>query len=228
MAGLGSLYIWLADSNGELANAATSHFSCPHCHGHGQRDGVLDEGESSRASTAYQEHRNSHSDTDARLSTVDSTGEWAARRKIANVLGKIGNYFGNPSKDPFGAGDFRTGAWPRIPGEARRNDRMAEHDDRYSIMEVQSSPRDSLEGEPSGESASVVPSPVSPVSPTSPTSIPSRMSTRAHANSLQSWSSSRHSSIDQPRRTEEAHGIRSRSTERRATLEVPPSAHHRF
>lgn len=226
MAGLGSLYVWLADSNGELTHIATNHSSCPHCHGRGQTDGMLDEGESPRASTAYQAHRESYSGSDARLSTVDSTGELVARRKIANALGKIGNYFGNPAKDPFGAGDFRTGAWPRIPGEARRNDRMAEHDDRYSIMEEQSSLRESQDEGPSSDNVSMT---ATRALPTSPTSIPPQVRIlRAHANSLPSQNSSRHSSFDQSRQAEGAHDPRVRSTERRATLEVPPSAHHRF
>ncbi|KAG6353749.1 hypothetical protein INS49_005458 [Diaporthe citri] len=143
MAGIGSLYVWLAGGNEELANTTTtSHFSCPHCHGRGQPDRMFDQGESPRDSIAHHEHHENRTGSEAGLSTADSTGEWEARRKIANALGKIGNYFGNPAKDPFGAGDFRTGAWPRIPGEAQRNDRMAEHDDRYSIMEGPSSPRD--------------------------------------------------------------------------------------
>lgn len=226
MAGLGSLYVWLADSNGELTNATTSERTCHHCHGRGHSDRMLLEGVSPRGSTTHQEHHESHSLSEARLSKMDSTGEWVARRKIAHALGKIGNYFGNPAKDPFGAGDFMTGAWPHIPGEAQRNDRMAEHDDRYSIMEGQSTPRDSWDGGPSSDNVSVAPT---PASPTSPTSIPPRArSSRAHANSLPSWSSSHRSSFDQPRLSESAHDPRVRATDRRATLEVPPSAHHRF
>ncbi|KAI7781654.1 hypothetical protein LA080_014552 [Diaporthe eres] len=170
-------------------------------------------------------HTEPISSIEAGLSTADSTGEWVARRKIANALGKIGNYFGNPAKDPFGAGDFRTGAWPRIPGEAQRNDRMAEHDDRYSIMEGPSSPLDSQDGGPSSESVSVSPT---PASPTSPTSLPYRArGSRKHANSFPSRMSSRHSSFDHPRPAGGSHDPGVRTTERRATLEVPPSAHHR-
>lgn len=229
MAGLGSLYVWLADNKGELANPATiSHCNCPHCHGGGS-DRMLDEGVSPRASTIHQEHQDSQPGAEGRLSTVDSVGEWVPRRKIANALGKIGNYFGNPAKDPFGAGDFKTGAWPRIPGEAQRNDRMAEHDDRYSIMEGPSSPRDSRDGSDSG---SVAPTPTSPTTPTSPISpvvvLPRGRSPRPHSNSVPSRSPSRHSSFDQPRPAAAAHDSRARSAVRRATLEVPPSAHHRF
>lgn len=226
MAGIGSLYVWLADSNGELANTATSHFRCPHCQGRGQSDRVLDERMIPLASTSHlhQQHHGSYSESEARLYPVDSTGEWEARRKIANALGKIGNYFGNPSKDPFGAGNFRTGAWPRIPGEAQRNDRMAEHDDRFSIMEGASSPRNSRDRGPSSDSVSVPPT---PVSPTSPTSLPSRARiSRPHANSFPSRNPSRHSSFDQPRGAGVAIDQRGRPTERRATLEVPPSTWH--
>lgn len=221
MAGLGSLYVWLADSNGELADTATSHFHCPHCHGRGQSDGMIYEGDNPSLSIAHHDHHESFSGTEVRLSTVDSIGESDARRKIANALGKIGNYFGNPAKDPFGAGDFRSGAWPRIPGEAQRNDRIAEHNDRYSIMEGPSSPRDSQGGGSSSDHDSVAPT---AASATSPTSLPSRARTsRAHANSVPSRNSSRHSSFDQSRREEVA-----RDPGRRATLEVLPSAHHRF
>lgn len=225
MAGIGSLYVWLAGGNEELANTTTNHPSCPHCHGRGQSDGNFDQGESPRDRLAHHGHHENRTGSEAGLSTADSTGEWEARRKIANALGKIGNYFGNPAKDPFGAGDFRTGAWPRIPGEAQRNDRMAEHDDRYSIMEGPNSPRDSQDGGPSSDSVSGAPT---PASPTSPTSLPSRaMGSRPHANSFPSRMSSRHSSLDQPRRAEVPHDPRVRPTERRATLEVPPSAYHR-
>jgi hypothetical protein len=110
MAGLGSLYVWLADGNGEPTNASTTHGSCPHCHGRGQSDRLLSEMGSSQGSTAHLESHENRSGSEAGLPTVDSTGEWVARRKIAKALGKIGNYFGNPVKDPFGAGDFRTGA----------------------------------------------------------------------------------------------------------------------
>lgn len=229
MAGLGSLYVWLADSKGELANVSpATHCNCPHCHGPGQSERNLDEETSPRASTAHQEHREIYPGQEGRLSTVESIGEWVPRRKIANALGKIGNYFGNPAKDPFGAGDFKTGAWPRIPGEAQRNDRMAEHDDRYSIMEGPSSPRDSQEGSDSG---SMAPTPASPTSPTSPVQVtfsPRGRSPRPHANSVPSRSPSRNLSFDQPRLAAEPHDSRGRSPARRATLEVPPSAHHRF
>lgn len=227
MAGIGSLYVWLAGGDGELANTTTNHLSCPHCHGRGQPDGVFDEMESSRDSTAHQGDHTNRSVSEAGLSMADSTGEWVARRRIANALGKIGNYFGNPAKDPFGAGDFRTGAWPRIPGEAQRNDRMAEHDDRYSIMEGPSSLRESQDedGGPSSDSVSVAPTPASPILPKS---LPSRTrGSRTHANSFPLWYSSRHSSFDQPGPAEVTNDPGVRSTERRATLEVPPSAYHR-
>lgn len=230
MAGLGSLYVWLADSKGELANLAPkTHCHCPHCHGPGQSERMLEDVISPRASMTHQEHQESYPGPEGRLSAVESIGEWVPRRKIANALGKIGNYFGNPAKDPFGAGDFKTGAWPRIPGEAQRNDRMAEHDDRYSIMEGPSSPRDSQEG---SERGSVAPTPASPTSPTSPVQMtfePRGRSQRPHANSAPSRSPSRHLSFDQPRPVAGAsHDPRGRSPARRATLEVPPSAHHRF
>ncbi|POS69874.1 hypothetical protein DHEL01_v211730 [Diaporthe helianthi] len=230
MAGLGSLYVWLADSKGELANIApTAHCNCPHCHGPGQSEGMLDDPVSPRASATHQEHQEGYPGPEVRLSTVESVGEWVPRRKIANALGKIGKYFGNPAKDPFGAGDFKTGAWPRIPGEAQRNDRMAEHDDRYSIMEGPSSPRDSQEGTDSG---SVAPAPASPTSPTLPAQTafsPRGRSQRPHANSVPSRSPSQHLSFDQPSPAVGApHDPRRLSPARRATLEVPPSAHHRF
>lgn len=226
MAGIGSLYVWLAGGNDELDNTTTSLLTCPHCHGRGQPDRMFDEGESPQARIAHQVHHENRTGSEAGLSTAESTGEWVARRKIANVLGKIGNYFGNPAKDPFGAGDFRTGAWPRIPGEAQRNDRMAEHDDRYSIMEGPRSPRGSQDGGPSSDSISVEPTPASPASPRSFPS-PTRAS-RKHANSFTSGRSSRHSSFDQPRPAEAARDPGVRFTERRATLEVPPSAYRRF
>ncbi|KAF4856107.1 hypothetical protein CGCSCA4_v000851 [Colletotrichum siamense] len=174
MAGLGSLYVWLADSNGDLANPTTTHCNCPHYHGREPPDGVLNGEVSPRASTAhreFQERTGSEAGLSIATSTAPSTGEWVPRRKIANALGKIGNYFGNPAKDPFGAGDYKTGEWPRIPGEAHRNSQMAEHDDRYSIMEGPSSSRDSADGSSSSDSVSGAPMPASPTSPTSPTSV---------------------------------------------------------
>jgi hypothetical protein len=228
MAGLGSLYVWLADSNSELANVApATHCSCPHCPGPVPSDGMFDDGVSPRASATHQEHQESYPGPEGRLSTVDSVGEWVPRRKIANALGKIGNYFGNPAKDPFGAGDFRTGEWPRIPGEAHRNDRMTEQHDRYSIMEEPNSPRDSQ----GSDSGSVAPTPASPTSPAPPVVplSPRGRSLRPHANSIPSRSPSRNSSFEQMRPAAAvSQDPRGRSPARRATLQVPPSAHHRF
>ncbi|KAK2728154.1 hypothetical protein CKAH01_11253 [Colletotrichum kahawae] len=88
MAGLGSLYVWLADSNGDLANPTTTHCSCPHCHGRGPPDGVLTDEASPRASAAHREFQE-RAGSEAGLSIATSTGEWVPRRKIANALERL-------------------------------------------------------------------------------------------------------------------------------------------
>ncbi|KAG8164586.1 hypothetical protein KVR01_004861 [Diaporthe batatas] len=114
MAGLGSLYVWLADSEGELANLGpTTHCNCPHCHGSGQSQRTLDDAPSPRASTSHQEHQESFPGPEGRLSVVESIVQRDPRRKIANALGKIGNYFGNPAKDPFGLATSRPARGPK-------------------------------------------------------------------------------------------------------------------
>ncbi|TDZ72036.1 Succinate--hydroxymethylglutarate CoA-transferase [Colletotrichum trifolii] len=190
MAGLGSFYVWAADSKQELAQNQTNGRICSHCHGSRERRCELypDDTISPQASAAHQEFQERTGFPDAGASTVISKGEWARRRKMAHWLGKVGNYFGNPAEDPFGAGNFKTGEWPHIPGERNRNSQMAEHDDRYSIMDGDAtSVRVSQENGSHSDGASVAQSPASPTSSESSTAEVIKIEHPTRGDDTRAW-----------------------------------------
>ncbi|KAL0936010.1 uncharacterized protein CTRU02_208225 [Colletotrichum truncatum] len=227
MAGLGSLYVYLADDKKEHPEDLDCRCSCAHCHDSRKESaGMTNEGTTSpRTSTAHHEFVDHQTSSGEGTSTEPSKGEWISRRKMANWLGKVGNYVGNPAKDPFGAGDFQLGQYPRTPGEDLLNSRMAEHEETFSVMGVDaSSTRGSPDYGSGSDGGSVPPTPNSPESPIAPSPPNPRARTaRRHASVP-----SRQSSFEQLRQAAvSSDDPRGRPQGRRATLEVPPSARHR-
>ncbi|KAF6840394.1 hypothetical protein CMUS01_03931 [Colletotrichum musicola] len=219
MAGLGSLYVYLADDKQDLEEKRAGPCACTHCH-HEQSDGVeVDRSMSPvspRTSAVHREHRVGTADAAQGQAPDNLHGEY--RRRMANWLGKVDNYFGNPSNDPFGAGGFQTAEWPLVPGEEDRNSLVS---DRHSMMEGSTSHRGSRDDHSSSDEGTVAPTPASPTSPGS--SMPSPFRTRKHANSFPS----RRSSFERPATAAASNTRNGVSPARRATLEVPPSVHHR-
>lgn len=220
MAGLGALYVYLADNKQDLEERRASHCACTHCHHEGSDGAVADRSMSPispRTSAAHREHRLDSADSGQGHATDSSHGEY--RRKMANWLGKVDNFFGTPAENPFGAGDFQTGGFPLVPGE---EERISQISDRYSILEEPTSPRGSRDDHSSSDEGSVAPTPASPTRPGSSSATMTSPFRRKHANSFPS----RRSSFERPTDVA-ASNTRDVAPTRRATLEVPPSVHHR-